>query len=180
MGLEQLHLWHRRRQRAAQPGPLPEARTPDPSSPPRGSAPTPVLRRIWRSTRGQWRRCALLVLGLWSAYALVFSSHGVLHLSALRREATALEAEQERLLATRDSLALVLAAAEDDALPLLERRAREAFGFSRENERIYLVPEDPADDRCVGAGLLHGGETFRDREAAGAAGKPVDSPRAGS
>ena len=64
---------------------------------------------------------------------------------------------------SRDSLKLITAELDCGEDYLLERRAREEFGFVRPNERVYLIPDDPEDDRCIGEAAARGGERFSDR-----------------
>lgn len=157
MRLEQLPLWPRGGGETGRTGgrrPGGERATPDAS---------PVLRRIWQSTRGQWRRFALLALGVWSLYSLVLSPHGWLRRAALARQVERREAACETLRGTRDSLDLVIADLDLGSGYMLERRAREEFGFVRPNERVYRLPDDSEDDRCIGEAAAHGGETFSER-----------------
>jgi cell division protein FtsB len=65
--------------------------------------------------------------------------------------------------ARRDSLDRVLAQIDRGERVVLERRAREEFGFARKNERIYLLPEDAEDDRTCDEAEIRGGERFSDR-----------------
>ena len=64
---------------------------------------SPVLRKIWHSTRGQWKRFALLAFIAWSAYSLMLSPHGLLRLEALKRDAARSQLACEALGVSRDS-----------------------------------------------------------------------------
>lgn len=157
MRLEQLPIWPRGGGRRVNPSP----RRPDGE---RGAtAGSPVLRRLWQSTRGQWKRFALLAVGVYSLYSLLLSPHGWLRLAALKSQVQRREAACQMLRASRDSLDLVLAELDRGGGYILERRAREEFGFLRSNERAYILPRDAEDDRCIGEAAAYGAETFSQR-----------------
>jgi cell division protein FtsB len=124
---------------------------------------SPVLRKIWHSTRGRWMRFLLLAFVVWSVYSLVLSPHGWLRLDALRRDVSQQEEACAVLAGSRDSLNLIAAELDRGEEYILERRAREDFGFARPNERIYMLPQDAEDERCIGEAAAHGGETFSQR-----------------
>ncbi|MBD3235645.1 MAG: hypothetical protein GF330_02950 [Candidatus Eisenbacteria bacterium] len=142
------------------------------------AADAPVLRKLWHSTRRRWRRILLGIFVGWAGYLLLLSPEGWLQLWRLRRQARDLRAEITRLDETKAALDHVLTELSEQDAPLLERRAREEFGFARDNERLYLLPYDARDRRCVRQGELQGGERFLDREAP--ARERCDEPRAGS
>lgn len=123
------------------------------------------LRKVWHSTRERWQRLALLGILGWASYSLILGPDGGIQLWHLRGRAENLRGEISALAATRDSLDRIL----DDWIiygdQYLERTAREDYKFARENERIYLLPYDEEDDRCVRDALIHGGDRFSDRAA---------------
>jgi cell division protein FtsB len=125
------------------------------------------LRRVWRSTRIQWMRFALGAFLIWAAYSLILSPHGWFHLAALRQQ-VAVEAQANAALeAKRDSLDLVVADIDRGGSDVLVRRAREEFGFARENERVYLLPVDAEDSRSRAEAEIRGGDRFSDRARQG-------------
>lgn len=124
----------------------------------------PFLRKIWHSTRTRWQRFALALFVGWATYLLLLSPQGWLQLWRLRRDARELRQEIAQLSNTREALDRIIVDLTHDDPPLLERRAREEFGFARDNERIYVLPFDAQDRRCMRQAELHGGERFRDRD----------------
>ncbi|MCK4302704.1 MAG: septum formation initiator family protein [Candidatus Eisenbacteria sp.] len=121
------------------------------------------LRKIWRSSREQWRRFALAGFVAWTAYSLLLNPGGFVHLLKLRGQTARLENAIRQAAATSDSLDRVLVAMEAGDPFLLERVAREQFGFAHKNERIYLLPHDEEDWRQLDHAEQHGTETFSER-----------------
>jgi len=106
----------------------------------RGVGQTPVLRRIWRSSREQWRRVALVGLAAWAVYSLILSPDGAVRMFRLQHEAQRIEQEIARLEATRDSLGGFLDAFDRGDAFAIEKVARERYGLVRENERVIHLP----------------------------------------
>jgi cell division protein FtsB len=102
----------------------------------------PFLRMLWRSGREQWRRFALLGVLAWGVYSLVLSPGGAVQHYRLRREAESQHREMCRLEAAWDSLETLIQGLERGDSFLLERAAREKYGFARSNELIYLLPSE--------------------------------------
>jgi len=125
------------------------------------------LRRVWRSTRVQWHRFAVGAFVIWAAYSLILSPHGWLRLAALKRQVAAEQRQIDALESRRDSLDLVVAQIDRGEKGVLERRAREEFGFARKSDLIYLVPSDTEDDRTRSEAEIHGAERFSDRSREG-------------
>ncbi|MFH1144382.1 MAG: septum formation initiator family protein [Candidatus Eisenbacteria bacterium] len=124
---------------------------------------TLFLRKLWHSTRGRWQRFALVAFLLWAIYALALSPHGLLRLNSVRKQVQALESDVEEL-ERRQACLDRLDSEMDLHEPFqMEKRAREDFGYARDNERIYVLPRDPEDDRCLTEGELRGGDRFSDR-----------------
>jgi cell division protein FtsB len=107
------------------------------------------LRKLWQSSREQWRRTAVLGVLVWAAYAILFSPGGTFHVIRLRHHAERVEQEVARLASACDSLEQVIRAVEGGDPTALERVAREEYGFVRGNERIYVLPSDALDRRLV-------------------------------
>jgi len=127
---------------------------------------TLFLRKIWQSTRTRWQRFALFAFILWALYTLILSPHGWLQLMSAREDVRALKQEMSELERRRDALDKLENEMAVREPYQLEKRAREEFGYARENERIYLLPRNADDDRCLTDGELRGGDCFSDRPAA--------------
>ncbi|MCK4414625.1 MAG: septum formation initiator family protein [Candidatus Eisenbacteria sp.] len=132
------------------------------------------LRKLWHSTRNRWRRFAILALGLWALYALILSPHGWLQLTSLRSEVRTLRGELSELRNRKAALDHALGELDRREDFLLQKRAREEFGFARENERIYLLPADAEDERCLQRAEIAGADRFSDRRDAPAEGAASD------
>jgi len=124
---------------------------------------TLFLRKFWQSTRSRWQRFALLGFVVWAVYTLVLSPHGWLQLMAVRQDVNALQKEVDELERRRAGLGQLELEMDTQEPFQLEKRAREEFGYARENERIYLLPRNGEDDRCLTEGELRGGDRFSDR-----------------
>lgn len=107
------------------------------------------LRKLWQSSREQWRRMAVLGVVVWAAYAILFDPGGTFHLIKLRHQAQRVEREVARLEAACDSLEQVIRAVESGDPAALVRVAREEYGFAGDDERIYVLPADPQDRKLV-------------------------------
>jgi len=107
------------------------------------------LRKLWQSSREQWRRMAVLGILVWAAYAILFSPGGTFHVVKLRHQAQRVESEVTRLEAACDSLEQVIRAVEGGDPDALVRVAREEYGFVGEDERIYVLPADALDRQLV-------------------------------
>ena len=123
------------------------------------------LRKFWRSTRGRWQRLALGAFALWALYSLALSPNGWLQLMRTRKEVEALESEVRTLKMRTSSLDRMGAEMQANERFQMEKRAREDFGYARENERIYVLQRDAEDERCLTEGELRGGDRFSDRPA---------------
>jgi cell division protein FtsB len=121
------------------------------------------LRRVWRSTRIQWHRFAVVAFVIWAAYALALSPHGALRLAALKRTVAAEEQLNATLAMRRDSLDQVMARIDRGEKSVLEERARNDFGFAGPNERVYRLPADAEDDHTRSEAEIRGGDRFSDR-----------------
>lgn len=99
------------------------------------------LRKMVRSSRGQWRRIALAGVLFWGLYALVFGSGGTLHYYRLQDRACSLTLANQRMRAQQDSLDQFIAGFSGGSEALLEKVAREKYAFVRPNERIYRIPK---------------------------------------
>ncbi len=100
------------------------------------------LRRLWQSSRDQWRRVALLGLALWAVYSLIFSPDGAVRWMRLRHDLHDLEQDLVHLEDVRDSLDVFLQAFERGDPFALERVARERYGLVRKNERVLRLPDE--------------------------------------
>ncbi len=107
------------------------------------------LRKLWQSSREQWRRMAVLGVLVWAAYAILFSPGGTFHVMKLRHQAQRVEREVARLEAACDSLQQVIHTVEGGDPAALVRVAREEYGFVGDNERIYVLPPDALDRKLV-------------------------------
>ena len=127
----------------------------------------PFLRKLWQSGREQWRRFAVGGFLLWAVYTVLLSPGGAIHLFRLQRDSDRLQARINQLAATCDSLDTVLEAIENRDPMMLERVAREEFGYARPNERIYVVAPDATDRRLLDRARLGGtgeaGEAYEGR-----------------
>lgn len=101
---------------------------------------TPFLRRIWRSSREQWRRVALVGLAAWAVYSLILSPDGAIRLLRLQHDAKRIEQQITKLEATRDSLGSFLDAFDRGNAFAIEKVARERYGLVRENEQVIHLP----------------------------------------
>lgn len=109
----------------------------------------PFLRKRWYPSREQWRRYAFAGVLCWAGYSLILSPGGAIRLRQLQGESEQLDAQLARLQTAHDSLAWTLETLERGDPFLLERMAREEYGLARENERIYVLPGNQADYRCI-------------------------------
>ncbi|MFC1572700.1 septum formation initiator family protein [Candidatus Eisenbacteria bacterium] len=125
------------------------------------------LRKIWRSSRQQWRRFALVGILLWTAYSLVLSPGGAIHLLRLRGLEAEIEREIEAYEGKRDSLDRVLMAIDAGDAFQYEKVARERFGFAYPNDRVYMLPNHPQDRLSLSLAARHGAETFSERGKGG-------------
>jgi cell division protein FtsB len=99
------------------------------------------LRKMARSSRGQWRRIALAGVLFWGLYALILGSGGTVHYYKLKNRAGVLERSNVAMVAQRDSLDRFITGFDGGDVGLLEKVAREKYEFVRPNERIYRVPK---------------------------------------
>jgi len=127
---------------------------------------TLFLRKLWHSTRTRWQRLGLVAFFLWVVYAVMFSPHGWLQLIAVRRQVQELQNEVDELERRKASLDRLQQEMDWHEPFQMEKRAREDFGYARENERIYLLTPDDADDRNLTEGELSGGDRFSERRLA--------------
>jgi cell division protein FtsB len=97
------------------------------------------LRRLWHSSRDQWRRATLIAVALWSVYSLILSPDGALRLLHLQRDVQVLEEEIIQLDGVRDSLGQFLLALDQGDPFALERVARERYGMAREHEQVLRL-----------------------------------------
>jgi cell division protein FtsB len=123
----------------------------------------PFLRRLWHSTRERWQRFALIGFVVWATYILLLSPQGWIQLWKLHGQAGSVQQEIASLNRQKDALDRMLVELDESGTFLLERRAREEFGYLRENEHSYVLPDDPEDKRCLDEAELHGGDCFSDR-----------------
>jgi cell division protein FtsB len=107
------------------------------------------LRKLWQSSREQWRRTAVVGVIFWALYAVLFSPGGAFRLIKLRHQTERVNLEVARLEAACDSLERVILAVQGEDPAALERVAREEFGFVRDNERIYVLPADAVDRQFI-------------------------------
>ena len=91
--------------------------------------------------------------------------NGWLQLMRTRKEVEALESEVRTLKMRTSSLDRMGAEMQANERFQMEKRAREDFGYARENERIYVLQRDAEDERCLTEGELRGGDRFSDRPA---------------
>ncbi len=107
------------------------------------------LRKLWQSSREQWRRMTVAGVLIWAGYTVLLSPGGTFHVMKLRNHAERVERAVARLEATEDSLQRVIEDIDEGDPAVTERIAREEFGFSRDNERIYVLPDDAEDRRRI-------------------------------
>jgi len=100
-----------------------------------GSPAAPILRRL---------RWALPFLGLWLAYATLFSEHSLLRVWRLGGESGRTQADLDR---TRGEIERLEAQMKDPAVRRRqgERLLREQSGFARPGEIIYRIPASGTD-----------------------------------
>jgi len=123
----------------------------------------PFLRKLWRSTRDRWHRFAVGGFVVWAAYTLLLSPQGWIQLSRLQQRTQLLRGNVRCLEGELAGLDRTVAELDRRGPEVLEKRAREEFGFLRPNERIYALPYDAEDARCLREAEVYGSECFSDR-----------------
>ena len=93
--------------------------------------------------RSRWRTFSLILVFVVIGY-LTLGFGAVWEIGGSRDELMVLKYQVETLRSERDSLMKILSRLESD-MDYVEKVAREDFGMSRKQERVYPLPQSPGD-----------------------------------